>query len=395
MTLLTLLAVLPLLIWLYLLIGRGRFWLADQRMPMRLPEPERWPGVAVVVPARNEAAVIAQSVGALLDQVYSGDLAIVVVDDHSEDETADILHTLAAGAKANIPVHVFQADTLPPRWSGKLWALDQGIRHAGTKLPNATYLLLTDADVRHTRHSIHRLVAKAEADRLDMVSLMVRLDCSGFWGRLLIPAFVFFFQKLYPFPWVNNPKRRTAAAAGGCILIRRSALDRAGGLAAIGHAIIDDCTLAAAVKRTGGRLWLGLANRVKSVRPYEGLAGIWNMVARSAYAQLNHSPWLLMGTLAGMALTYVMPPLALVAGLVLRDPLLIGLGAVVWLLMMVAYLPTLRYFGESWDAALALPAVAALFGAMTLSSAIRHWRGAGGQWKGRIYGSLARGGSDR
>lgn len=383
-------AVLSLAIWLTLLAFRGGFWRADQRLGA--PDVRRSPAVVVaVVPARDEEAVVGMALRALLAQEHGG-LRVVLVDDHSRDRTRAIAEALAAEHPGRLAVT--GTEPLPPGWTGKLWALDAGVRAARGVAPDAIHILLCDADIVLEPGTLPRLLAKAEADRLDLVSLMVRLDDRGFWGGLLVPAFVFFFQMLYPFPWVNDPRARTAAAAGGCVLVRREALERAGGIEAIRGALIDDCTLAAAVKRTGGRIWLGLADSARSLRGNGGLTGVWNMVARTAYTQLHYSPLLLAGTLLGMAFTFLVPPLLALALPLHGNGWAAAAGLAAWIGMGVAYSPTLRLYGRSSLFGLLLPMVAALYSLMTVASAVRHWRGRGGQWKGRVYPAhgTARGG---
>jgi hopene-associated glycosyltransferase HpnB len=264
-----------------------------------------------------------------------------------------------------------------------MWALSQGVARAAEILPEAGYFLFTDADIDHDPGVLRALVDKAENERLDQVSLMAWLRCETAWERLLIPAFVFFFQKLYPFPWVNDPRRKLAAAAGGCVLLRCRALDRAGGIAVIKAALIDDCALARVIK-PGGAIWLGLTTMSRSHRPYAALGDIWNMVARSAYTQLHHSPWLLAGTVAGMVVIYLAPPAALVWGMVTGHGGLIALGAAAWLLMALAYGPTLALYSRPRVAAVLLPVAGFLYTLMTVDSALRHWRERGGEWKGRV-----------
>lgn len=281
---------------------------------------------------------------------------------------------------------------LAPGWSGKLWALEQGVRAAAARRPDARWLLFVDADIELAPGTVERLTALAEARGLSMASLMARLDGRGFWGGLLIPAFIFFFQKLYPFPLVNDPRRRTAAAAGGCVLIRREALDAIGGLAALRGALIDDCTLAALVKRAPGpeggrrRIWLGLADReAVSLRDNRRLGAIWTMVARTAFVQLRHSWALLVFCILGLALTYLAGPLALLTAPLHGDAAAAGLGALAWALMTFAYLPTMRLYGGGWARAATLPLAALFYAAMTVDSARRHLAGRGGAWKGRTY----------
>ena len=386
-TLLLLLALLSLLIWVYLLTLRGGFWRSAERLPATggSEERESWPGVTAVVPARNEADVIGESLTSLLMQDYPGPLSVILVDDHSDDGTGRIAREAAENSASDAGFALLSAAALPKGWTGKLWALHQGSQQAGA---DSAYLWFSDADIYQPPDALRRLVAKAESERRDLVSLMVALSCTGWWERLLIPPFIYFFQKLYPFAWVKNPKRATAAAAGGCVLIRRDALTRIGGIAAIRDALIDDCTLAGAVKKArpagSNGIWLGLAEGARSIRPYSGLGIIWDMVARSAYNQLRHSPLLLAGTLVGMVLTYLVPPLLLLTWPWHHDGPAALVGAVTWLLMALSLLPTLMLYGQSAWLAPLLPLAAALYSAMTFDSALRHWRGRGGQWKGRV-----------
>ena len=382
------LSVLALVIWVGMLLLWGQFWRADQRLENRdIPSLEPWPAVTVVIPARNEAALIGMTLRSHLTQPYPGSLSIVLVDDQSTDGTADVAAQVATELGKRNRLTILSGAALPAGWAGKLWAMEQGFEHLQGQATPPDYVLFTDADIQHDANSVQQLVTQAESAKLDLVLLMVRLRCESFWEMLLIPAFVFFFQMLYPFPWVNNPHKKTAAAAGGCTLIRFSALQRINGLQAIRNALIDDCALGAAVKE-GGPIWLGLSTTILSLRPYPDLHSIWNMVARSAYTQLQYSPWLLMGTVLGMALIYLMPPLGMGLGLILGQPvlLLVGLGA--WLLMALTYWPTLRLYEGPRLLTLALPLIALLYTLMTLDSARRHWSGQGGAWKGRIYGDM-------
>ncbi|MGI8841769.1 MAG: glycosyltransferase [Caulobacteraceae bacterium] len=358
--------------WLYLLFGRGMFWLArerDDREPAAIA-PATWPSVTAVVPARDEADVIARSIGSLLAQDYPGDFRIVLVDDNSTDGTASVARALGGGGR----LEVGAGAPLPAGWTGKLWAVSKGIERA----PDADYLLLTDADIAHARDNVRRLVERAEAGGLVLASLMARLTVETWAERLLIPAFVFFFAMLYPFAWVNDPARRTAAAAGGCMLVRREALAAAGGIAAIRGEIIDDCALAARMK-TRGPIWLGLTDRAASLRPYQTLGQIGRMVARSAYAQLRFSPWRLAATVVGMAVVYAAPPLLALFGAGAAR----WVAAAAWLVMALAFQPMLRFYRRSPLWGLALPAIGAHYGAFTVQSAVDTWRGRGGMWKGR------------
>lgn len=364
-------------IWVYLLCARGRFWLNPVRDDVVAPLPVQWPAVAVVIPARNEADVIETSVGSLLAQDYPGRLDVIVVDDDSDDGTSDAVNALAqADAR---PVTIVASEGLPTGWTGKLWALKQGIAAAEQKF-RPDYLLLTDADIVHTPDSVASLVARATAGGYVLTSLMARLRCANLAERVHVPAFIYFFQMLYPFPWVKDEASATAAAAGGCVLLKTGALRDAGGIDSIRNALIDDCTLARQMKAVGP-IWLGLTDRALSIRPYDTFAEVRRMISRSAYAQLNYSPLLLLGTMAGLALTFMAAPLiALFAGGAAQL-----LGAAAWLAMAVSMQPTLRFYRVSplWGAA--LPAIAFLFAVYTLDSAYQHARRRGGQWKGRVH----------
>ena len=365
---------LPLAIWAYLLLARGRFWRPDT---LPAPGPGVRARVVAVVPARNEAEHIAQAVGSLLTQRWDGQVHVIVVDDGSTDGTAEVARRAAAAAGAENRLTVICGEALPQGWSGKLWAMSQGVRAAQRLEPQ--YLLFTDADIEHAEDSVSALVAQAERQRRDLVSVMVRLSSVTWAERCLIPAFVFFFFKLYPPAWIAERGRRTAGAAGGCILIRPAALARAGGLEAIRGAIIDDCALAARVKASGGSLWLGLSSTTRSLRVYGSFGEIGAMISRTAFNQLRHSWWLLGASLAGLALTYVTPPLLVASA----APLCMGLGAAAWLLMTIAYLPMVRFYGLPHGYALLLPVVAIFYAGATLHSAVRYAAGRGGQWKGR------------
>jgi len=359
--------------WVYLLLFRGFFWLMRERDDLDLPPAAAaWPAVVAVVPARNEAEVIARSVGSLLSQQYPGDFKVVLVDDNSEDGTAAV----AGGADADVRLTVISGRPLPKGWTGKLWAVSQGVEAGSASAP--TYLWITDADIAHAPETLRRLVARAEAGKLTLVSLMARLQTGTWAERLLIPAFVFFFDMLFPFGLVNDPRRTIAAAAGGCMLVRREALEAAGGIASIRGEIIDDCALGARLKAQGP-IWLGLTRTSVSLRPYGSLGDIGRMVSRSAYAQLGYSPWLLAGTLAGMALVYLAAPVLTAFGPGLSRWL--GLGA--WALMTAAFQPMLRYYRLSPLWGVVLPLIGALYTVFTLRSAIDVWRGRGGMWKGR------------
>ncbi|MEH2261825.1 glycosyltransferase [Nostoc sp.] len=399
------LMLLSLTIWLGLLCFWGQFWRTDQQLEMRETQLQSLPVVCAVVPARNEAELIPTSLRSLLLQDYPGSFNVFLVDDRSTDRTANFAEGVAHAVGKPQQLHIISGELLPSGWSGKLWAVDQGIKSASKFAPD--YFLLTDADIEHDPGNLRRLVTKAVQEDLDMVSVMVRLRCDSFWEKLLIPAFVFFFQKLYPFRWVNNPNNPTAAAAGGSILIAREALERIGGIQVIRQALIDDCALAQAVKKSGGqgdketrginndlypiptqgRIWLGLSSLTRSIRPYDSLATIWDMVARSAYTQLNYSPLLLLGTLVGMPLIYLLAPVGVILGAVWGSWAIALTGLLGWLLMTFAYYPTIRFYKCSPWLAFSLPAIAFLYTLMTLDSALRHWQGRGGAWKGRVYPS--------
>lgn len=365
--------------WLYLTWLHGDFWRAGEW----LGEPEelgKWPRVTAVVPARDEAEVIAASIGSLLDQDYPGDFEVLLVDDLSRDGTSERARAAAAAHARGARLSVLRTEEPPAGWAGKMWAVATGVAAARPKEPE--YLLLTDADVVHSPGNLARLVAKAEAGKLDLVSLMVMLSGRSAWERLLLAAFVYFFQKLYPFPRINDPRRRTAGAAGGVLLVRARALAEAGGIEAIRGEIIDDCALGRLLKRRGP-IWLGLTRSERSVRAYAGLHDIWDMVARSAFTQLRYSAWRLLGTVLGLAVIYLVPP-SLVLGWPLHETWVAALlGGGAWALMARTFAPTLRLYALPRWLGIALPLAGALYLAMTVDSAWRHWHGRGAWWKGR------------
>ncbi len=365
----TALALLSLLAWLYLALGHGGFWRDGARLSA--DRPAVFPPVAAVVPARDEAACVAASIGSLLGQDYPGPFRVVLVDDGSTDGTAAIARALPGAERLT----VLAGTARPPGWAGKLWAMQQGVAATGEE-----YLLLTDADIAHDPAHLSALVAQAERRGLDLVSEMVALNCTSLAERALVPAFVYLFALLYPFAWVNDRRRATAAAAGGTVLIRRRALDRIGGIAAIRGALIDDVALANAVK-PGGPVWLGHSRLARSIRPYPGVADIWRMVARSAYVQLRHSPFFLLLTTLGLGLVFLVPPVAAV----FADGAARLCGLAAWIVMAGTFLPTLRRFGLSPLRAPALPAIVGFYGAATIGSAIDHHRGRGVVWKRRAY----------
>ncbi len=458
-------ALLSLLIWVMLLLFWGRFWCGTERLPTPMlsvgadrdrravsespvSSTRTDPSVIAVVPARNEAEVLPETLRSLLSQRYGGRLRVLLVDDGSTDGTGDLARELAgllpdvtlmaiddretgdrhqptASPENSLEFAVISPPPLPQGWTGKLWALDRGIAAARSHWGDPDYIWLTDADIDHPPDNLQRLVNHARDDRRELVSLMVRLRCQSLWERLMVPAFIFFFQKLYPFPWVNDPNNAMAAAAGGCILLQTTALDRIGGIGCVREALIDDCALAWAVKHlepdsvsaatasvdpladlqakppadsqtkpstqppadrpSYRRIWLGLSHSTRSLRPYDSLASLWEMVARTAYTQLNYSPILLGGTILGMILVYLVPPLSAIGGIAWNMPQLAIIGGLTWGGMVVAYRPTLRSYEQPTIVGVLLPAIASIYLFATIDSAWRHWRGRGGAWKGRTY----------
>jgi len=402
-------------VWVYLVVGHGGYWRASQWLPQVTGEPDRWPDVVAVVPARNEAAILPATLPALLGQDYPGPLSVILVDDGSTDGTAEVAATLGRGSTRTLRVvagtptpeapedpedpEVPDAPDVAGRWAGKVWAMAQGLRAAGIPArsdpgradPGSGYVLFTDADIAWEPGALRALVAAAEGDDRDLVSQMALLRTATGWERVVVPAFVYFFAQLYPFRRVNKPGSRTAAAAGGCMLVRRGALERSGGVAPIRGALIDDVAMGAMIKGQRGRCWLGLSRQVVSVRPYPGLASLWQMVARSAYTQLNYSPLLLAGTIIGLLFSYVLPPVAAITGLAViaagtattPAALAAGAGLAGWALMSLSFLPMLRLYRLSPLRAPGLPLIALLYAAMTADSARRHYTGHGAEWRGR------------
>lgn len=369
-------------LWLYLLLARGAFWLCRERDDWDLSPVANWPAVTAVVPARNEAGLIARSMGSLARQDYRGPWSIILVDDESSDATV-------ANAQGAVPegcmLRVVNGEAIATGWTGKLWALKQGIDAALAIEPRPEYLLLTDADIFHPVDSVSRLVRQAAQMRLVLASLMVKLNCKSFAERASVPAFVFFFQMLYPFRWVNRASSSTAAAAGGCMLVRTDALVNAGGLQTIRGALIDDCALARLLKRQGP-IWLALSTRLLSMREYPKLADVRGMIARSAYAQLRYSLLLLAATLAGMVLAFVVP----VAMALFGSGLSRALGLVTWGIMAALFRPILRFYQLSPLWGFALPAIALEYLLFTVDSACAYARGQGGAWKGRMQAKVSK-----
>ncbi|MCL2429247.1 MAG: glycosyltransferase [Alphaproteobacteria bacterium] len=377
-------ASISLAIWCYLAIGRGGFWRLTERDDSHPPAPEVWPRVAIVVPARDEAEVIAKCLGSLLRQDYPGPCSVVLVDDNSTDGTADIARRVAAECDPDNRLRIVTGRALPTGWTGKLWAVSQGMaaaRSAGA----VDYFLLSDADIVYAPEMLRWLVAHTLARQALLTSFMVKLRCDSGAERFLVPAFVFFFQMLYPFSWVNRRTSAVAAAAGGCVLVHAATLQEIGGIETIRDALIDDCALAGKVKARGP-IWLGLTDRVTSIRSYPNWSDVAQMVSRSAYAQLGYSPLRLTGAVAAMTLTFVVPPLAALAG----SPWASFAGLTAWAIMALLFVPMLRMYGIPRWRAVALPAIACSYLMFTLNSAWQSIRGKGGFWKGRFQAARKR-----
>ncbi len=370
------------ILWLYLLLGHGRFWMVQRLRAKAAPLTAIAGPIAVVIPARNEADVIGGAIHSLLRQSCAGVLHIFLVDDNSADETAAVAREAASNSSHPEALTIIHGQPLPDGWTGKLWAMQQGIEQARRLYPQ--FLLLTDADIKHSPENLATLVAAAEGGGYDLASFMVKLHCRGLAEKLLIPAFVFFFLMLYPPEWIRNSRRKIAGAAGGCILIRPEALVRAGGVAAIRGEIIDDCALARTVKQSGGKVWLGLTPDTYSLRDYKSFGAIEGMIARTAFNQLRHSVWLLLGATGGLLLIYLLPVVLVLSA----SPTLTLIGAVAYLLMWVTYLPMVRFYGLNGAWALTLPLSAVFYLAATIHSALDYWSGRGGDWKGRAQDAL-------
>jgi hopene-associated glycosyltransferase HpnB len=362
------LAVAALIGWLYLAFGHGGFWRTGPGLPEQ-DDPPEWPEVTAIIPARDEADILPETLPTLTAQEYPGVFRVLLVDDGSTDGTAE--------TAARLTGHVISAKERPEGWAGKVWAMSEGVRAAG----GPDFYLFTDADIAYEPGTVKRLVREAVNARRDLVSQMATLRVRTRWEKVIVPAFVYFFAQLYPFRRVTRDGARTAAAAGGCMLVRRAALEKAGGIAAIHDALIDDVAMGRLIKRAGGRCRLDLSRDVVSRRPYPRLADLWMMIARSAYHQLRYSPALLAGTVLGLLLLYAVPPAATIAGA--GHPVALTAGAAGWAIMTLSYVPMLRFYGLSPLRALGLPVVALMYAAMTVDSARRHRAGRGGAWKGR------------
>lgn len=374
---LTAIACIPLLIWIYLLLGRSGFWRVSQQLPAIDKSQQAHGTVVAVIPARNEAAGIERAIVSLLQQDFPALLRIIVVDDNSDDATADLARSAAARLGRESQVTILQGRPLPGGWTGKMWAVAQGVTEA-QKL-NPDYLLLTDADIEHAHSNIAELVQIAQSGSYDLASYMVKLSCRTRAEKLLIPAFVFFFFLLYPPAAIRSPRSKIAGAAGGCMLIRTAALERAGGISRIRSEVIDDCALAKAVKSSGGRVWLSLTAQTHSLRSYTTFSEIEHMISRTAFNQLRHSWLLLTGTCTGLVITYLLPIALLFTGRI--TPALLGASA--WVLMTMLYAPMVKFYGRSPLWSFTLPAAATFYMAATIDSAMQYARGRGGQWKGR------------
>jgi hopene-associated glycosyltransferase HpnB len=371
-----LIALLSLLIWVYLLLLHGRFWRSAPQLPPALPQQR--PPVDIVVPARDEALTIGAAIGSLLAQDYPGPFRVILVDDNSTDATAALGLAAAGAGPAASRLTVISLQSKPGGWSGKLWAMSRGI--AESKAP---ILLLTDADIVHDPRHLSSLIAKLEQDRLDLVSEMVRLNCASLAERALVPAFVYFFQMLYPFSRVNDPRSRVAAAAGGTVLIRRDALERIGGIDAIKASLIDDVALATSVKKSGA-IFLGHSGLAASIRAYPNFGDIWHMISRTAFTQLRHSAVLLALTLLGLSTVWLVPVSAIAFGSGWQR----ACGLTAFGLAAASYLPTLARYERSRLWALLLPLIAVFYMAATVGSAVDYWLGRGARWKSRAYGSF-------
>ena len=374
-------AILPLAAWLYLFFARGNFWQVHEET-VELKPLKRWPRVVAIVPARNEAETVGRAITSLAKQDYPGDFFTILVDDHSDDGTADLARKAAVECNVSGRISIHLASELLPGWTGKVWAMNEGIAAAAGRAPD--YFWLTDADITHAPDTLRRLVCQGERDSLDLASLMAYLRVKTFPERLLIPAFLYFFLTVYPPNWVMDPKSRAAAAAGGCILLRRSALERIGGVTAVRSEVIEDCALARAVKQSGGKIRLGLTRSSVSLRGYDSFAGIRDLIARVAFTQLRYSFLLLLGALTGLFVTYLLPWLLFFA---FPGEAWVAVDTTI-AMMAATFAVTVKFYGLAWPWALTLPIAALFYAYATCVSAVRYWLGRGGQWKGRAQAPL-------
>lgn len=365
------------LAWGYLGLFHHRFWRSDQILPEVKGKVKEWPSVTAIIPARNEAAILGKTLPTIAGQKYKGEFQVILVNDSSTDDTAGVAGKIKG-------VHVLNAEALPKGWAGKLWAMSQGVDLSLKKFPGTDYFWFTDADIMHQPDVLEGLVSAAVLDNRAMVSQMVMLHCKSFWERAFVPAFIFFFEMLYPFPAANSDTSKLSGAAGGCILLEKKWLLKIGGIERIKSALIDDCAMAAAVKGDGGRIWLGFGITSKSVRPYR-FHDFWTTVTRTAFTQLKNSGPLLLGTILAMALVFLAPPVLAVWGVVTGEFFVVRTAIILWGILTFLYAPTLRLYGLHPIRGFALPFTAFLYMLMTIHSAIRHWRGKGGRWKERSY----------
>lgn len=365
--------------WLVLFFFRGQFWRANQRLTNGTNSSIKLPEIVIIIPARNEEILLGECIRSLVEQTYAGVISIIIIDDESDDSTPKIVQSWC---DKNKNIRLINGTTPPHGWTGKIWAMAQGVKSAKKRHPNAEYYLFTDSDILHHPDNVSELIYKAINEKLALVSLIVKLRCKSIWEIFLIPAYIFFFQKLYPFSWVNDPKNITSAAAGGCMLVNCQELEKAGGLEAVRAATIDDCAMALIIKRTRP-IWLGLTESTKSSRKYQFLHEITKMVCRTAFVQLKYSVINLLGTIIGMVIVYMVPLICIIIALMTKDILLLILGFFGWIIMFLAYIPTLKLYNRPfWEAGL-LPISALLYTGMTLMSAYQYMFGKKPTWKGR------------
>ena len=376
---LQLLALVSVAIWSTLIFFRGQFWRADQKLSNSTANLSKSPEIVIIMPARNEEHTIGHSILSLLQQDYTGIMSIIVVNDNSNDNTVEVVELVSHGYDS---VHLINGSETPNDWTGKLWSMAQGVKYAQKNFCHADYYLFSDSDILHHPKNLNEITAKALSENLALVSLMVKLHCSSVWERLLMPAFIFFFQKLYPFSLVNDKKKSNAAAAGGCMLVNCDDLEKAGGLTKIKSAIIDDCRLAALLKQTN-RIWIGLTKSTKSLRKYQSFSDVSRMVSRTAFVQLNFSGLNLFFALTGMLILYIIPVVSILVGIVTKDLILLALGLMGWVTMSFAYIPTLKFYNRPIREASLLPIAALLYSYMTIVSAWQYTFGKTPTWKDR------------